>query len=191
MKLLLVLLGTAAAIQLQPRSAKRAALTPTRRGALWLPVAGWLAARRPAAAEDFDGSLKALYKAAQTAKLTKRSAPGEPPAEAFADDCFVGTYTDPNHPGGTRTISMEPRSIGIFRLAKVSGGGGRGEPESYVLPALVYANQITVDFSVPPKGGPPGFTGTFTSYPARGKSPAFVGIKWADGNKWPQMEEKK
>ena len=56
----------------------------------------------PAVAEDFQASLKPLYKAAKTAKLTYRSKAGEPPPEAWAEDAFVGRYTDPiNHPGGT------------------------------------------------------------------------------------------
>ena len=59
----------------------------------------------PALAEDFQASLKPLYKAAKTAKLTYRSKAGEPPPEAWAEDAFVGRYTDPiNHPGGIRDI---------------------------------------------------------------------------------------
>ena len=65
-------------------------------------VAGLIAAPVPALAEDFQASLKPLYKAAKTAKLTYRSKAGEPPPEAWAEDAFVGRYTDPiNHPGGT------------------------------------------------------------------------------------------
>ena len=80
MKFLLALFSAAAAIQLQPRSAKRAALTPTRRGLArrglqWLPVAGWLAARRPAAAEDFESNLKALYKVRGTLRRASSGIP--------------------------------------------------------------------------------------------------------------------
>ena len=61
----------------------------------------------PALAEDFQASLKPLYKAAKTAKLTYRSKAGEPPPEAWAEDAFVGRYTDPiNHPGGTSRRPM-------------------------------------------------------------------------------------
>ena len=102
-------------------------------------VAGFIAA--PALAEDFQASLKPLYKAAKTAKLTYRSKAGEPPPEAWAEDAFVGRYTDPiNHPGGIREISLTDTFIGEYRLVKVVGGGGRGEPKEYVLPGLVDAS---------------------------------------------------
>ena len=146
-------------------------------------VAGLIAA--PAVAEDFQASLKPLYKAAKTAKLTYRSKAGEPPPEAWAEDAFVGRYTDPiNHPGGIRDITLTDTFIGEYRLVKVVGGGGRGEPKEYVLPGLVDANRITVDFSVPPKGGPPNLTGVLT-LPTPGR-PGATAIVWPDGNKWPQ-----
>ncbi len=139
----------------------------------------------PAVAEDFQASLKPLYKAAKTAKLTYRSKAGEPPPEAWAEDAFVGRYTDPiNHPGGIRDISLTDTYVGEYRLVKVVGGGGRGEPPEYVLPGLVDANRITVDFSVPPKGGPPNLTGVLT-LPTPGR-PGATAIVWPDGNKWPQ-----
>ena len=146
-------------------------------------VAGLIAA--PAVAEDFQASLKPLYKAAKTAKLTYRSKAGEPPPEAWAEDAFVGRYTDPiNHPGGIRDITLTDTFIGEYRLVKVVGGGGRGEPNEYILPGLVDANRITVDFSVPPKGGPPNLTGVLT-LPTPGR-PGATAIVWPDGNKWPQ-----
>ena len=77
-------------------------------------VAGLIAA--PAVAEDFQASLKPLYKAAKTAKLTYRSKAGEPPPEAWAEDAFVGRYTDPiNHPGGIRDITLTDTFIGEYR----------------------------------------------------------------------------
>ena len=169
----------------------------------------------PAVAEDFQASLKPLYKAAKTAKLTYRSKAGEPPPEAWAEDAFVGRYTDPiNHPGGIRDITLTETYIGEYRLVKVVGGGGRGEPKEYVLPGLVDAsaqikfcthvhrarppshllicaqvdaNRITVDFSVPPKGGPPNLTGVLT-LPTPGR-PGATAIVWPDGNKWPQEKK--
>ena len=142
----------------------------------------------PALAEDFQASLKPLYKAAKTAKLTYRSKAGEPPPEAWAEDAFVGRYTDPiNHPGGIRDITLTDTFIREYRLVKVVGGGGRGEPKEYVLPGLVDANRITVDFSVPPKGGPPNLTGVLT-LPTPGR-PGATAIVWPDGNKWPQEKK--
>ena len=149
-------------------------------------VAGFIAA--PAVAEDFQASLKPLYKAAKTAKLTYRSKAGEPPPEAWAEDAFVGRYTDPiNHPGGIRDITLTDTFIGEYRLVKVVGGGGRGEPKEYTLPGLVDANRITVAFSVPPKGGPPNLTGVLT-LPTPGR-PGATAIVWPDGNKWPQEKK--
>jgi hypothetical protein len=85
-------------------------------------------------------------------------------------------------------------ALGSFRLAKVVGGKGRGEPESFVLPGMVgpcggsggrgggrwpppppdATSCITIDFS--PKGGPRDFTGWWDN----------DGIKFPDGNKWPR-----
>mmetsp|Transcript_19531 Transcript_19531/g.44452 ORF Transcript_19531/g.44452 Transcript_19531/m.44452 type:complete len:142 (-) Transcript_19531:214-639(-) len=82
-----------------------------------------------------------------------------PSASASAADNFVGKYSDPiNHPGGTRTIRILEGSIGDYRLAEVRGGGGRGEPADYILPAFVAGGRmIVIDFS--PKGGPRDFAG--------------------------------
>ena len=85
---------------------------------------------------------------------------------------------------GIRDISLTDTFVGEYRLVKVVGGGGRGEPAEYVLPGLVDANRITVDFSVPPKGGPPNLTGVLT-LPTPGR-PGATAIVWPDGNKWPQ-----
>eukprot|EP00966_Prymnesium_polylepis_P294264 6795920-Prymnesium_polylepis.1 len=51
------------------------------------------------------------------------------------------------HPGGTRTISLQNTKVGGFQLAKIVGGGGVGEPESFELPAMVNGASITIDFS--------------------------------------------
>jgi hypothetical protein len=100
---------------------------------------------------------------------------------------FLGTYTDPvNHPGGTRTIDFSGTKFGGYELATVKGGGGRGEPKSFELPAMVFkcpGNQewggrwcITVDFS--PKGGPKDFQGYYDEDKK--------GIRWVlDNNFWP------
>ena len=177
---LTLLLSVAACTALSPAS-RRDVLRATPAIATGLIAA-------PAVAEDFQASLKPLYKAAKTAKLTYRSKAGEPPPEAWAEDAFVGRYTDPiNHPGGIREISLTDTFIGEYRLVKVVGGGGRGEPKEYVLPGLVDANRITVDFSVPPKGGPPNLTGVLT-LPTPGR-PGATAIVWPDGNKWPQEKK--
>ena len=101
---------------------------------------------------------------------------------------FEGVYTDPFHPGGKRTITLESTTLGGFQLAKIVGGGGQGEPASYELPAMVSrapgkqdAWQITIDFS--PKGGPKDFTGYWDAdgirFPA---TPAF-----RMENRWPKV----
>ena len=94
-------------------------------------------------------------------------------------EAFVGTYTDPiNHPGGKRTIKLlDGQKVGNYQLAEVLGGGGRGEPASYVLPAVVIGDStIIIDFS--PKGGPRDFTGVLDK----------GDIKFLrDGNRWPRQ----
>lgn len=99
-------------------------------------------------------------------------------AEAWAEDSgtaagapdigqiFCGRYSDPNHPGGYREISvLDQWTTGGYRLAKVEGGGGRGEPPFFKLKAVVgrvedagqMVDVIAIDFT--PKGGPPNFKG--------------------------------
>ena len=91
---------------------------------------------------------------------------------------FEGTFSDPKHPGGTRTISLVGEKVGGYQLANVNGGGGKGEPQSYVLPAVVIRDEeIIIDFS--PKGGPKDFEGIFS-----GDDIKFL----KDGNVWPRLK---
>lgn len=95
---------------------------------------------------------------------------------------FVGTFSDPiNHPGGKRTIKLldgDNSIVGNYQLAQVEGGGGIGEPKSYVLPAVVLGDRlIIIDFS--PKGGPKDFAGVLDKN---------GDIKFLrDGNRWPRL----
>ena len=104
--------------------------------------------------------------------------PSKASAAGAAD--FVGTYSDPiNHPGGTRTIKLLDGKVGDYQLAEVLGGGGRGEPKEYVLPAVVVGDRaIIIDFS--PKGGPRDFSGVLE----KDGSIKFI----RDGNRWPRLE---
>ncbi len=103
-----------------------------------------------------------------------------PPAMAapVGAEAFVGTFTDPiNHPGGTRTIKLLGEKVGDYQLAEVQGGGGRGEPANYILPAAVIGGRtIVIDFS--PKGGPRDFVGVLD-----GGDIKFL----KDGNRWPRQ----
>ena len=96
-------------------------------------------------------------------------------------EAFVGTYTDPNHPGGTRTVRLVGEKVGDYQLAEVDGGGGRGEPDKYVLPAAILGDRtIVIDFSVPPKNGPKDFVGVLDD----NKNLKFL----KDGNVWPRKQ---
>eukprot|EP01083_Nonionella_stella_P086789 241285_1 len=100
-------------------------------------------------------------------------------AKSAGAEAFVGTFTDPiNHPGGKRTIILTGEKIGDYQLAEVQGGGGRGEPANYVLPAAVIGDRtIVIDFS--PKGGPRDFVGVLDK----------GDIKFLrDGNRWPRQQ---
>jgi len=95
---------------------------------------------------------------------------------------FLGTYSDPiNHPGGTRTVEFVTGSSGDYQLAKVTGGGGQGEPEKFTLPAVILGGRsIIIDFT--PKGGPPDFMGVLDEA---------GGIQFVkDGNVWPRVDSK-
>ena len=107
---------------------------------------------------------------------------------ATAGSVFVGRYTDPKHPGGYREITLLPGAqIGPYMLANVRGGQGTGEPESFDLPAFIAEKRdfqrITIDFSTPPKYGPPDFQGVW--------DPKQRGIRfYDDGNFWPKQKGK-
>ena len=110
--------------------------------------------------------------------LAPTAAMAASPAASGAE-AFVGTFTDPiNHPGGKRTIKLlDGEKVGDYQLAEVLGGGGRGEPESYVLPAAIIGDRtIVIDFS--PKGGPRDFVGVLDKGDIK-----FV----RDGNRWPRQ----
>ena len=102
------------------------------------------------------------------------------PAAAADGAAFVGTYSDPNHPGGTRTVRLLEQRVGEYQLAEVAGGGGLGEPRAYVLPAVAVGDRaLVIDFA--PKGGPRDFTAVLD-----GKT----GIKFLrDGNRWPRIDK--
>lgn len=91
---------------------------------------------------------------------------------------FLGTYSDPiNHPGGTRTIRLLDGKVGDYQLAEVHGEGGKGEPENFVLPAVILGGRsIIIDFT--PKGGPQDFAAVL-----EGKDIKFL----RDGNVWPRV----
>jgi|AntRauTorckE5430_2_1112549.scaffolds.fasta_scaffold01186_4 hypothetical protein len=75
------------------------------------------------------------------------------PSQGGGAEEFVGTYSDPNHPGGHRTIILLGGKVGDYQLAEIQGGGGIGEPATFVLPATIMGDRsIVIDFT--PKGGP-------------------------------------
>ena len=132
------------------------------------------------------------------------AADGSPPPTAPPIDksVLLGTYTDPiNHPGGTRTIEFQDSPLsnfGGYQLATVKGGGGRGEPKSFELPAMIFecpGNKqvltrapnsgklcITIDFT--PKGGPKDFTGYYDDGDASNPGIRFI----LDNNFWPKVK---
>jgi hypothetical protein len=96
--------------------------------------------------------------------------------QVVAQARFEGVFTDPNHPGTTRTITVKVTggdddvSVVGFDLAD------DGTEEAWgPLEASVDGTKITVDFSS--KGGPSDLQGVWDQ---TGK------IVWSDGNEWPK-----
>lgn len=96
---------------------------------------------------------------------------------------YLGRYTDPNHAGSYRVITLLDEMQGDKRLARCEGIGGQGEPPSFILPSWINADgSIVIDFSAPPKGGPKDFMGNWDN----------DGIKFVkDGNKWPMVPKQR
>ena len=127
-------------------------------------------------------SVLALTTTATTITKAVASTGGMPKSKD-ATSVFVGTYTDPNHPGGTREVTLLNDKVGAYQLANVHGGGGYGEPASFDCPAFIVERpgkpaSIMIDFSVNPKRGPKDFAGVWDKN----------GISFArDGNFWPKQ----
>lgn len=109
---------------------------------------------------------------------------------AAVDDpeIFVGRYSDPNHPGGYREITLLDTYKGEFREIKVEGGGGRGEPAFFTLPGTVgmvpfgKEKKLLITINFLPKGGPPNFPGVWDK----------DGITFLlDRNHWPKKAARK
>ncbi len=84
-----------------------------------------------------------------------------------------GTYTDPNHPNGTRQVIAHNGHLTIKGRDKKNGS-------LWVANGDIQGNIITLDFSS--KGGPASITATYNN----------EGITFADGNTWvkqPQHEK--
>ena len=98
---------------------------------------------------------------------------------------FEGKYSDPNHPGGWREVTMLDEWEGEHRLAKCDGMDPQkeGEPKLFNLKAKAgrrdQTDFIIIDFSA--KGGPKDFEGVWEK----------DGIRYPkDNNKWPMTEAK-
>merc|ERR1711879_606130 len=81
------------------------------------------------------------------------------------NEAIAGNYSDPNHPGGFRTIEMNGA------VASIQGVDGFGA-QPWTLVGKVTGNSVRIDFS--PKGGPKDLQGQFDG----------SGIVFSDGNRW-------
>ena len=90
-------------------------------------------------------------------------------AQATLSSPFIGTYADPNHPKGYRTIAVNGAEAVIT---------GKDDPDAqeWIIKAKISGNEIFADFS--PKGGPKDLKGEYKIVPAPS------GIVWPDGNKY-------
>ena len=105
-------------------------------------------------------------------------------------DCtsvYAGTFND-ERTGGTRTVTLLKDGTGPVRFARVTGGGGKGEPTSFELPALVKLDDSAFILNMSPRG-PSDFTGSWTGdgiqFPPTPKQ-LKQGI--TTGNKWLKVQ---
>lgn len=97
---------------------------------------------------------------------------------------FSGKYSDPNHPGCARVISLETDvSAKVFGADAAGGEGVQCDGVTDVkwgpLPAVINSLEIVVDFSS--KGGPSNLAGKFNTDKQE--------IMWQDGNAWVKLSE--
>ena len=76
-----------------------------------------------------------------------------------------GTYSDPNHPNGTRQVIAHNDHLTVKGRDDKNGS-------LWVVNGDIQGNTITIDFS--PKGGPASITATYNNQ----------GITFSDGNTW-------
>ena len=139
-----IVVASATALQV-PRRRALAALAPGAAASLVLAPGG---AR---AAWPFDG--ESDEEKAKKLQAALKAPPADPSLRACGSR-FVGTYTDPKHPGCTRRVAQ----IGGTKFASIYGADEDGKP--WVVKATVAcagyngveAEQLIVDFT--PKGGP-------------------------------------
>ena len=83
----------------------------------------------------------------------------ETPLIPVGAEVFLGTYSDPNHPGELRVIKkLEGCAVGEYQPLEVY----LGNPENTMVPAVALgARNIIIDFSS--KGGPQDFFGVSNS----------------------------
>jgi outer membrane biosynthesis protein TonB len=108
----------------------------------------------------------------------EKTSVAEAPKKKDDPSSFAGSFTDPNHPGGKTTIRLTGQKVGDYILAEVIGGGGKNEPASYNLPAVLMGERtIFIDFTS--KGGPRNFVGFLN------KDGDIDFLK--DGNRWSRI----
>jgi outer membrane biosynthesis protein TonB len=111
-------------------------------------------------------------------KTSEKTSVAEAPQKKDDPNSFAGSFTDPNHPGGKTTIRLTGQKVGDYILAEVVGGGGKNEPTSYNLPAVLMGERtIFIDFTS--KGGPRNFVGFLN------KDGDIDFLK--DGNRWSRI----
>lgn len=94
------------------------------------------------------------------------------PQNVFLPSVFIGSYSDPFHPGCTRSISAKGREL------IVSGSDQKDGSSPWSLQATQSQNTILVDFS--PKGGPANLRGEYNEEKSA--------IVWQDGNSWTKIQ---
>ena len=136
------------------------------------------------------GTKWSLEKALMSGRLPSwRSKPSPPTNKPTTSPFIGGHYTDPNHPGGKRSVLLTPGAHvgGAYKLGICRGGGGDGEPKTYDLPCAIIDREdnstIIMDFSAPPKNAKccQDFVGIWDSKKN--------GIQWLpDGNFYPKQK---
>merc|ERR1719440_2515987 len=114
-----------------------------------------------------DGKATDEWGSAVTSKALKSPfEQSQSPGRRAADVRLAGKYTDPNHPGGYRKLTL----VGTNKVI-VNGADEDGVP--FTVKGTYEGNTVTLDFS--PKGGPKDAPATYS---------LAKGLTFADGNTW-------
>lgn len=156
--------------------------SPSARMATARPFAARTVSSRSSSSSDFEllsrRSVAKVLGAAGFAAMLPGAATAATTDDPRAAMVFEGKFTDPNHPGGFRAITVVTQGASNIPTgrATILGNDEKGA-KPFLLEAKIDMETKTIKIDFSPKGGPTDVPGKWDG----------DGIVFPDGNKWPKV----